>query len=74
LPNGVKATSSTGYNWTFSQDEDWAGFGRVGYKFSPNWRVEAEYGYRNSDIKAVRGTGNSLGGQPFGLCTAGVAS
>ncbi len=71
MPKDVKATSSTGYNWTFSQDEDWAGFGRLGYKISPNWRVEAEYGYRNSDINSVRGTGNSTGGQPIGLCTAG---
>lgn len=70
-PKDVKATSSTGYNWKFSQDEDWAGFGRLGYKFTPNWRLEAEYGYRNSDITAVRGTGASAGGQPTALCTAG---
>jgi len=70
MPKDVKATSSTGYDWDFSQKEDWAAFGRLGYKFTPNWRVEAEYGYRGADIDGVRGTGLS-GAQPIGLCTAG---
>ncbi|WP_419252431.1 OmpA family protein [Caulobacter sp. ErkDOM-YI] len=70
MPKDVKATSSTGYDWDFSQKEDWAAFGRLGYKFSPNWRVEAEYGYRGADIDGVRGSGLS-GAQPIGLCTAG---
>jgi OOP family OmpA-OmpF porin len=37
--------------WTFSTD-DWAAFGRLGYKLTPNWRVEAEYGYRRATSKA----------------------
>ncbi len=71
IPKDIKAKSSAGYNWTFSQDEDWAAFGRLGYKFTPNWRVEAEYGYRGSDIKGVHGTDNASGVQPTGLCLAG---
>src|SRR6187551_3828243 len=67
-PDGVKATSSTaGADWSFSADDDWAAFGRIGYKFTPNWRVEGEYGYRPGDIASVRGDG-----VPAGLCTPGV--
>ena len=67
MPKDIKTQSSAGYDWTVSSEEDWAAFGRLGYRFSPNWRVEGEYGYRGSDIKSVRG--GSV--QPFGLCTAG---
>ncbi|MGH1559040.1 outer membrane beta-barrel protein, partial [Caulobacter segnis] len=72
-PKDVKATSSNNYQWNFGGDHDWSAFGRLGYKFTPNWRVEAEYGYRPSDIKSVRGaggfgTGTTGGAQPIGLC------
>jgi OOP family OmpA-OmpF porin len=67
--DGVKATSSTGASdWTFSAEDDWAAFGRIGYKLTPNWRVEGEYGYRSGDIRSVNGSGRS----PAGLCTPGV--
>ncbi|HWU80668.1 MAG TPA: outer membrane beta-barrel protein, partial [Caulobacter sp.] len=77
-PADVKATSTNNIQWNFSTDKDWAAFGRLGYKFTPNWRVEAEYGYRPSDVQSVRGagavgsSGGTTGTQPFGLCTAGV--
>jgi OOP family OmpA-OmpF porin len=76
-PADVKATSTNNYQWTFSTDKDWAAFGRFGYKFTPNWRVEAEYGYRPADVQSVRGAGvagvtGTGTGQPIGLCTAGV--
>ena len=60
--DGVKATSSVNatdgspYKWTFSADDDWAAFGRLGYRFTPNWRVEGEYGYRSGDITGVKGS------------------
>jgi len=44
-PTGIDADSSnlaangTKYNWTFSQKDDWAGFARLGYKFTDHWRV-----------------------------------
>jgi opacity protein-like surface antigen len=67
-PDGVKGTSSTtGSEWSFSPDDDWAGFGRIGYKLTPNWRVEGEYGYRPGDQSGVHGTGT-----PAGLCAPGV--
>ncbi|ADG12040.1 OmpA family protein [Caulobacter segnis] len=73
----VKATSTNNYQWNFGGEHDWAAFGRLGYKFTPNWRVEAEYGFRPNDLKTVRGAGlagvDGTGtGQPIGLCTPGV--
>uniref|UniRef100_UPI0025D0FA31 outer membrane protein n=1 Tax=uncultured Caulobacter sp. TaxID=158749 RepID=UPI0025D0FA31 len=76
-PDSVKARSTGNYQWDFSADKDWAAFGRFGYKFTPNFRIEAEYGYRPGDMQSVRGAG-AVGvggtgtGQPFGLCAAGV--
>ncbi|QDH72190.1 OmpA family protein [Brevundimonas sp. M20] len=29
--------------------DNWAGFGRLGYRLNANWRIEAEAGYRESD-------------------------
>ena len=68
--SSVNATDGRPYDWTFSTDEDWAAFARVGYRISPNWRVEGEYGYRGGDISGVRGESTSRP-QPLGLCTAG---
>ena len=74
-PQGVEAKSSnngfngTPYAWTFDQKKDWAGFARLGYRLSDNWRVELEGGYRPGDMESVRGgTSNSI----LGLCTPGV--
>ena len=38
-------------NWSFSPDADWAGFGRIGFRFSPNIRLELEGGYRPGDLE-----------------------
>ncbi|WP_168077764.1 OmpA family protein [Caulobacter sp. SSI4214] len=70
-PSGVKTTTTNNLDWTFSGDHDWTGFGRFGYKFSPNFRLEAEYGYRPGDLKSVLSpTANAA--QPIGLCAPGV--
>jgi outer membrane protein OmpA-like peptidoglycan-associated protein len=53
-------------NWSFDPDADWAGFGRIGFRFNPMIRVELEGGYRPGDIESVRGTGPIQG-----LCTPG---
>ena len=34
-------------------DDDWAGFARLGYRFTENWRVEVEGGYRPGEIGAL---------------------
>ena len=57
-------------HWTWSTDDDWAGFVRLGYQFNPNWRAEVEGGYRPGDLTSVRG--NPVRQQPIALCTPGV--
>ena len=68
--SSVNGTDGKPLQWTFSADDDWAGFGRIGYRFTPNWRVEGEYGYRSGDIEGVRGS--AAAPQPQGLCKAGI--
>ena len=50
-------------------EDDWTGFARLGYQFTPHWRVELEVGYRAGDIESVRGGRTSA---VVGLCTPGV--
>jgi outer membrane protein OmpA-like peptidoglycan-associated protein len=56
-------------NWNFSTEDSWAGFVRLGYRFSPNFRVELEGGYRKEDIDSVRS--ELVADIPQGLCTPG---
>jgi outer membrane protein OmpA-like peptidoglycan-associated protein/outer membrane protein W len=64
--------------WDFAIDEDYAAFGRLGYRISPNWRVEAEGGYRFNNQDGAKGVelasvqGFQAGGDPTGLCRFGV--
>ena len=74
-PEGIKADSSNlaangiKYTWRFNQQDDWAGFARLGYQFTDHWRVELEAGYRPGDIDSVRGgTTQAI----TGLCATGV--
>jgi OmpA-OmpF porin, OOP family len=53
----------TSFENEFETGEDWAAFGRLGYRFDQNWRVELEGGYRGADIDAV-----SRGGVAGGIC------
>ncbi|MCS6627957.1 outer membrane beta-barrel protein, partial [Roseibacterium beibuensis] len=43
----------TSYGFEIEADDDWAGFARLGYRFTPNWRVELEGGYRPSEVGAM---------------------
>ena len=60
-PDGIVGESSNNaanafpYNWRFNQEDDWAGFARLGYQLNDHWRVELELGYRGGDITSVRG-------------------
>ena len=74
-PEGIDASSSNNsaagapYNWDVNQEEDWAGFARLGYQLNANWRVELEGGYRPGDIESIRGgSTNAI----IGLCAPGV--
>ena len=74
-PEGIKADSSNlaangiRYTWRFNQQDDWAGFARLGYQVTDHWRVELEAGYRPGDIDSVRGGTTQV---IPGLCTQGV--
>ena len=74
-PDSIEADSSNNaingaaYSWDISQEDDWAGFARLGYQLNDHWRVELEGGYRPGDISAIRGGGNNA---ILGLCTPGV--
>ena len=74
-PDSIDADSSTTaangapYNWDINQEDDWAGFARLGYQINPHWRVELEGGYRPGDIESIRGGANQ---SIVGLCTPGV--
>src|SRR5690606_36804523 len=48
----------------FEVDDDWAGFARLGYRFTENWRVELEGGYRPGELGEL-----TAGGAP-GVCNA----
>ena len=43
--SGLNAAGAP-YSWRLSEQHNgsWAAFGRVGYQFTPNWRVELEGG------------------------------
>jgi len=74
-PNGWYGAIDAGYNFwgedvearsegagvplAIHVDDDWAAFARLGYRFTPNWRVELEGGYRAGDIEYIanRNTG-----------------
>ena len=71
-PNGIAA------KWKMRTNTDWAGFARLGYRFSPNWRGELELGYRNGSLNRVRGS-NAQGpvggsGEPIGVCAVTSAA
>ena len=53
-------------------DDSWAGFARLGYRFTPNWRVELEGGYRDgSDLSGATGTVDLCAITPsVGACAA----
>jgi outer membrane protein OmpA-like peptidoglycan-associated protein len=38
------------FRYDVSTEDSWAGFARLGYRYSPNWRVEFEGGYRPGDV------------------------
>ena len=57
-PDGIETHSSeqspptaSPYTWDFNQEDDWAGFARLGYQLTDHWRVELEVGYRAGDIE-----------------------
>ena len=64
------------YVYDVTTDDDWAGFARLGYRYTPNWRVEFEGGYRPGDINGAHGFPRTYpteaGLKDTALCTVGV--
>ncbi|MDY6925437.1 MAG: OmpW family outer membrane protein [Pseudomonadota bacterium] len=60
---------ATAQDVDFDVENDWAGFARLGYRFTENWRVELEGGYRPGDIGEV-----NLGATPAYLCNVTPAA
>ncbi len=73
-PNGWYGAIDAGYHMAeveldsavdeFEVDDDWAGFARLGYRFTPNWRVELEGGYRPGELGELTNNGTP------GFCNA----
>ena len=77
--NGTPAAHSTGLKpngleakWRLHTKTDWAAFGRLGYRFDPNWRAELEVGWRNGSLNSFHGSAaqGPIGGsgEPIGVC------
>ena len=65
-------SQTTGRQFDFEAQDDWAAFARLGYRFDQNWRVELEGGYRSNDIETIT---SPSAGLPSGVCAIGpVAS
>ncbi|MDZ4113924.1 MAG: outer membrane beta-barrel protein, partial [Brevundimonas sp.] len=49
--NDVSAFDTTDLqSYEFEVEDSWAAFGRLGYRFDQNWRVELEGGYRIGEL------------------------
>ncbi len=64
--------------YQISTKENWEGFARLGYRYSPHWRVEFEGGYRPGELDKMydpspRDYGPALGGvHTSAVCTPNV--
>jgi opacity protein-like surface antigen len=63
------------FDWQYRLNDDWASFGRVGYRLTPHVRVEIDAGLRESNIHSIMAPGGEAGGvsierpgEPFQLC------
>ena len=72
LADDIEVVSQTnGPRLNIEADDSWAGFARLGYRFTPNWRVELEGGYRSGgDLGSVTNAGT---GAP-GICVGSPAT
>ena len=66
------------FKYKISTKENWEGFARLGYRYSPHWRVEFEGGYRPGNIDKMydpspRDYGAAYGGvHTSAVCTSNV--
>ena len=70
--NFVFADANTGANERFvarDQEYDWTAFARLGYRISPNVRIEVEGGYRPGSLDSVVDRVDGIA-----LCATGTAA
>ena len=53
--------SGGGFGAKATLNGNWAGFARLGYQITPHWRVEGEYGYRQTDVHSFSPPGLLFG-------------
>jgi OOP family OmpA-OmpF porin len=71
LESENNAPDNAPYQFDFATDPDWAGFARLGYRFSPNWRAELEGGYRPGDLVSALSPEPRTPPTSVALCTPG---
>jgi len=60
FPNNINAKGVGPVpSWNWKPDDGFMGDLRLGYQFTPHWRIEGELGYRDSKLKQI--SGGSLG-------------
>ena len=64
-------STTTGREFDYDTADDWAGFARLGYRFTENWRVELEGGYRSNGIDGIV---SPNAGIPNGICNVTPAA
>jgi len=64
------ATSTTpSADFDLGVENGWAAFGRLGYRFNPNWRVELEGGHRTGDFVSADRADYGLPAPPTAICS-----
>ena len=58
-PFDSHGTQTNGEEFPLFQNTDWAYFGRVGYQFTPNWRLEIEGSFRQDKTRHADGFSTS---------------
>lgn len=60
------------FQYDVSTEDSLVGFARLGYRYSPNWRVEFEAGAREGDVDSAIGGGANEKRMVAALCTPNV--
>ncbi|WGM37412.1 OmpA family protein [Caulobacter sp. NIBR1757] len=76
------ANDGLAYRYKIQQEDNLAGFARIGYQITPHWRVELEGGVRTGDIESISQSPtvparpatipNEICGATLPLCDTGV--
>ncbi|MBU3973225.1 MAG: outer membrane beta-barrel protein, partial [Alphaproteobacteria bacterium] len=66
-----RVTSSTlpAAEFDLGVENGWAGFGRIGYRFNPSWRLELEGGYRSGSLVSADRADYASPVPPTAICS-----